>query len=767
MDALVYAMIYAGSALMVYNIVRCYGFVMRMRGISGLEKTKYILPIPLALLVMFLIGYLAVALLGEPDLIIASILLGGSVFVFIVFGVMYLVIDRLRESNARSDALYEEIRTEIEDLTKDCLSVFRVNLTKDAVEEYASKGVLATYYNGQSYTDLLESLNSRFTAVHDNARAKTLFTREGLLKSFEAGVSDVEETLCVLVNDDTLRFVKMKALLATQPGTGDVVAFITETICEDELVNDVLLSRSLVGQYDVIASLLGGRYRVVIGDKDAKTQDGLFPANETGDYGTYLTGQVAPALCAPEDEKATLLDALSIDAIERELAQREPYELNFAISNASETRYKRFSFYTIDRAARFFLLLESDTTESRREEMERNAKLAQALEEAQIASQSKTTFLSNISHDIRTPMNAIVGYTRFAQDCDDPERIREYLQKIDSSSNYMLALLNDVLEMSRIESGKSELDIGRMSLFMLMDEAQSLFERQMAEKRIAYTVDTTAVRDGCVYGDKTRLSRVLFNLVSNAYKFTPEGGSVDVTLEQLDCSREGFARYELRVKDTGIGMSQEFALKVFDAFERERTATASGIQGTGLGMSITKNIVELMGGTIRVETEQGQGTEFIVDFELELQRNSQGENEPANPCEQRTGEVNFTGKRLLLAEDNAINREIATMVLESLGFSVDEAVDGRQALDLLVQAGPNHYDAVITDIQMPVMDGLALARAIRAGDDPALASIPIVAMSANAFQEDVKASREAGMNAHVAKPIDINVLANTLQDVLG
>ena len=302
---------------------------------------------------------------------------------------------------------------------------------------------------------------------------------------------------------------------------------------------------------------------------------------------------------------------------------------------------------------------------------------------------------------------------------------------------------------------------------MLMDDVRSLFESQMDEKHIDFTVDTSQVEVGCVYCDKTRLNRVLLNLISNAYKFTPEGGQVSVTLAQLDGAPEGYGSYELRVKDSGIGMSEEFAARVFDAFERERNTTTSGIQGTGLGMAIAKRIVDAMGGTIEMHTALGQGTEFIVRLTLELQKDARSGAIVSDCCRPKPLQVDFTGKKALLVEDNEVNREIAAMILGSLGLEIEQAVDGKQALDMLVSAGAGAYDIVVTDIQMPVMDGYEEARAIRALDDPVLSGIPIVAMSANAFQEDVRASREAGMNAHVAKPIDVGALSHALMEALA
>ena len=785
MDALVYAMIYAGSALMVYNIVRCYGFVQRMRKVSGLEMSRAVLPIPLILLICFLIGYLAVAMFGTPDLIIAGILFGGSVFVFIVFSVMYQIIGRLQESNARSDALYEELRNELASLTEDCLLVLRVNLTRDEIEERAGRGLSEGDFAAQSYTELLASREGRYLPGDNPQCALGAFTRDELQKSFEAGHFEVEETRYSLLEDGQPCFVKTHATLAVQPGSGDVIAFITEAVCNDEMVNETLINKALIGQYDAIASIFDGQYRVVIGSVDQRGgaeggQQGDSPddAQKNADhnqsdaplacsYDDYLNRYLAPAINASDEDKRVLLDSLRAERIESELAKCEPYRVPVSLSLGGDVCYKRFDFYVVDQQAKFFILLQSDTTEARREERERNELLAQALSEAQRASQSKSTFLSNISHDIRTPMNAIVGYSDFAKKSDDPVQMREYLEKIDSSSKYLLALLNDVLEMSRIESGKSELDLTRASLPALMDDVYDLFERQMAEKGVAYSVDSSQVRNGCVICDKTRLNRVLLNLISNAYKFTPEGGSVYVQLVQLDSTREGYGSYELHVKDTGIGMSEEFTHKIFDTFERERSATASGIAGTGLGMAITRNIVDMMGGTIDLVSEQGRGTEFTVALEFELQASEPGNDRSDRPCEPQHESMDFTGLRALLVEDQMINREIAILILKGFGFEVDETENGAQALEQLASSEEGRYDVVITDIQMPIMDGYELARSIRKLEDAELARIPIVAMSANAFQEDIKASREAGMDAHVAKPIDIDVLSRTLTEVLA
>ena len=767
MDILTHLMIYAGSALMVYNIWRCYGFVRGMRDVRGLEKLRPLLPVPLVLLVSFLVGYLLVGLFGAPDPIVAGILFGGSVFVFVVLNIMYSIIERLREARARSDALYQQILDDLGSLAQDFLSVARVNLTRDVVEELMENGSYHSEGVDMSYTEYFARRNEQLIAVRagDAAlRHECSFSRDELLECYEQGRQMAEQRVLLLLDTGEVSFVKLTAQLAAEPRTGDVVAFITEERCNDEMVNEVLLSKALIGQFDMITSLMDGAYRVVIGDSSVADGANIFPHELEGDYQSYLTEQVLPVVRGDVRERERVGQALSFARVEQELQEREPYEVTIAIVVGGELRYKRFVFYVVDRDAHFYLLLKSDTTEARREELERNEQLQEALEEAQRASQAKTMFLSNMSHDIRTPMNAIVGYTEMARKSDDIQTVHQDLDKIDASSKYLLALINDVLEMSRIESGRLELDPEPADLTQIMREVQALFETQMAEKGVAYTVDVR-VRHAYVLCDVTRTNRILLNLIGNAYKFTPAGGRVGVSLEELPGDGTRQPVYELSVRDNGIGMSQEFAAKVFDAFERERTSTASGIQGTGLGMAITKRIVDLMGGTIEVFSEQGKGTEFVVrvSFPVTDAPARGGDAEQAGALEP----IDFTGMRVLLAEDNEINREIASVVLEELGFEVDMVENGQQALDVLVAAGPGAYDAVVTDIQMPVMDGLEEARAIRALPDPELARVPIVAMSANAFREDIEASRAAGIDAHVAKPIDVGAVIDGLTLAIG
>ena len=388
------------------------------------------------------------------------------------------------------------------------------------------------------------------------------------------------------------------------------------------------------------------------------------------------------------------------------------------------------------------------------------------------SSLAKSQFLFNMSHDIRTPMNAIIGYTNLARKETNLPVIKNYLDKIDGSSQHLLALINDILEMSRIESGRIELEFVPVDLCALFDGIRDLFLEQMKQKDMEFSIHTGQVQHPYVWCDRKNLNRVMLNVLSNAYKFTPDGGIITASIWEVGNAEHGYGSYEIRVQDNGIGMSREFADKMFDAFERERTSTVSGIEGTGLGMSITKRIIDLMGGTIEVMTAPGSGTEIILRLKFRLaeekdipKAEKEAQAERAETDAQQP-EVDFSTKRLLLVEDNLINLEIANMILTQAGFTVETAENGQAAVDLVSASEPGYYDAILMDIQMPVMDGYEATRRIRRLKDPSLAAIPILAMTANAFKEDVEASKEAGMQEHIAKPIDVNVLMSKLRSVL-
>ena len=413
-----------------------------------------------------------------------------------------------------------------------------------------------------------------------------------------------------------------------------------------------------------------------------------------------------------------------------------------------------------------YILVLSDRTSDRK----MNQALSEAVRAAETANRAKSTFLSNMSHDIRTPMNAIIGFTTLAvSSIDNKNKVKDYLSKILSSSNHLLSLINDILDMSRIESGKIHLEETEVSLSEVLHDLKTIISGQIYAKQLELYVDAMDVANEDVYCDKTRLNQVLLNLLSNAVKFTPAGGTVSVRLKQFPGPTKGSALYEFRIKDNGIGMSQEFVQKIFSPFERERTSTVSRTQGTGLGMAITKNIVDMMGGTVEVQTEQGKGTEFTVRLPLRIQsahRRVEKIPEPESPA-LPAARAEFRDRRILLVEDNELNSEIAAEILSQYGFQVDTAKNGAEAVEKVQHSKPGDYDLVLMDVQMPVMNGYEATKRIRGLSDPALAKITILAMTANAFEEDKRKALECGMDGFLSKPIVVEELIGTLQKNLA
>lgn len=396
--------------------------------------------------------------------------------------------------------------------------------------------------------------------------------------------------------------------------------------------------------------------------------------------------------------------------------------------------------------------------QQRAEEKEVLAKLART------ANESKSRFLFNMSHDIRTPLNAVLGFTNLAKDAvGDAARERDYLNKIQLSGEHLLDVVNDVLEMSRVENGTIQLEEKSCHIMDVLSEAALMISGASEKKHQEFKVDTREMKYPYVVCDSLRVKEILVNLLENAVKFTPEGGTVTLTAAQQPVDADGMVRLELRVKDNGCGMTQAFTEKLFEPFEREKSATVSGLDGTGLGLAITKRYVDTMGGTIQVSSEEKKGSEFTVCLSQKL---AEGPESEPQETEETATRQNFYGKRILIVEDNDLNREIESAILEDAGFLVEEAVNGQEAVDKVRKAGDGYYDGVLMDIQMPVMDGYEATREIRHLKNPALAKTPIIAVSANAFDEDKIASKAAGMNAHIEKPIQLEYLFRTLEHLL-
>ena len=397
-----------------------------------------------------------------------------------------------------------------------------------------------------------------------------------------------------------------------------------------------------------------------------------------------------------------------------------------------------------------------------REEKQIQEELRTAYQAAEKANEAKTTFLLNMSHDIRTPMNAIMGYSKLMSErITDPEMIH-YQEMIEKSSNLLLSIINNVLDMARIENGKMELDENYSKLGDIVSNVCNVFEMEARKKHL--TVEhVVEVEHTQVICDSTKMQEIITNIVSNAIKYTPPGGTIKIVTKELPCQQDGYANIQTVVEDTGIGISKEFLPQLFDSFSRERDSTSAKVVGSGLGMAIVKSLVELMGGTIDVESELGKGTKFVVTVPHKI---ADAEYYEKNTLAESADSENFAGKHILLAEDNELNAEIAIAILESMGFSIDHAEDGIACIDKLEKASAGTYDLILMDIQMPNMDGYKATQIIRRLPDEKKSDIPVIAMTANAFAEDRKKAFEMGMNGHIAKPIDVIKLKETLIPIL-
>ena len=385
-----------------------------------------------------------------------------------------------------------------------------------------------------------------------------------------------------------------------------------------------------------------------------------------------------------------------------------------------------------------------------------------ALEVAEKASQAKTDFLSNMSHDIRTPMNAIIGITTLMKnELDQPEKLAEHLHKLESSGQLLLGIINNILDMSRIESGKTTLSVEPMHLSQQLDQLSTMIRAQASEKAQTFTV-STHLRHENLLADPTRLNQVLMNILSNAVKYTPCGGHIRFEVEELP-RNEHYAKYSFVVQDDGIGMSEAYQKTLFDPFTREERSGTNKVQGTGLGMAITKNIVDLMGGSISVESATGKGTRFEVVLEFPIDTEADAVPKAQALPEEPEDISPLCGMNFLCAEDNAINAEILELLLESKGAHCKIYPNGQEIVDAFVRVKPGDYDIILMDVQMPVMDGLEATRRIRSSENPLGRVIPILAMTANAFLEDMQKSKEAGMDEHLSKPVDIDALEQTVK----
>ena len=607
------------------------------------------------------------------------------------------------------------------------------------------------------YSDTVD-LWFRNTIGLSEEEKERLFDPSILLRRFNRGETNLSDTLQVCLKDGRIVWCRQELIMARNSQTQDVVATMTVY----DITEEKRREQSIAVQQQIIEALASGVSAYWILDwetekiLDHRTENDhiRFFSQQIMAQGTYTKAlDYIYGNLVDENTRQMALSYVRADVIRQKLTESDRYTVPLYL--AAQGSFFQISFNRItvdDRPA--FIVAAREITEMVKRERSLRRELAVALSAAREANQAKTEFLLNMSHDIRTPMNAILGFQELARrNVEDHEKVLDALEKSRRSGEHLLSLINDILDMSRIESGKVALTPEVIDISEHISRFEDMFLFPMEEKGLHLRF-INETRTPYVWGDYLRLTQVIANLLSNAMKFTPAGGTVTFHARESDAQQPDHRRFTIAIRDTGIGMDPDFVERVFDAFERERSSTVSGVQGTGLGLAISKRLAELMDGTLTCTSRKGEGSEFVFTFELPVAE--------APEAVQAAGPADLTGRKILLVEDNELNREIAVEILTEGGIQVTEVTNGKEALEVLSAAGPMAFDAVLMDIQMPVMDGYTATRKIRAMEDPALAQIPIIAMTADAFAEDKRRALEAGFTAHIAKPVNMATLIETL-----
>jgi PAS domain S-box-containing protein len=801
-----------------------------------------------------------------------------------------------REEIKRRANVYSGMMDQFNALAYDSLAVMRNNLTSGIIEDAKGSDLFETDYPGGSVADSIQARIDSFIIDADKKRYEDAFRIEKLIDRFYKSEGPITFVGFSRRASGRQFFVKYSRTCTIDPDNGDIIAFGTETEYNNEKVAEVLNEKVLARQYDMVTYLVEGQYSVVIGDADRITRGSIFPEQPNGSYEKYIHDQVIPVASKEIHDLSELEEALSLKTIEKKLEEADSYTVDVTCDIDGEAFNKRFTYYLVDKEARFYILLKSDLTDVLQQERKRNEILAEALQEAERANAAKTSFLSNMSHEIRTPMNAIIGLNAIAlKDKDLSAQTRDYLGKIGESARHLLSLINDILDMSRIESGKLMLRKEEFSFSNMLEQINTMVQSQCRDKGLEYECRIIGKVDDWYFGDDMKLKQVILNILSNAIKFTDAPGNILFTVEKIaEFDQQSTLRFV--IKDDGIGMEESFLPKLFSPFTQEDSSRRNRFGSTGLGLAITKNIVELMNGTISVESKKGEGSAFTVtitlrnvdhkDYEqqildphkmkvlivdddkialehgrmvleeagmvtdvcssgreaIKLMEIQHGKHDPYNlvlvdwkmPEEDgvevtrqirsryanettiiiltaynwddillealevgvdsfmskplfasnvmeefervmkrrniefnKQNNVDLKGRRILLAEDVSINAEIIMMLLESQGMSCDLAINGQLVLDKFNESAEAYYDAILMDVRMPVMDGLEASAKIRELNRSDAKKIPIIALTANAFDEDVQRSLQAGMNAHLSKPVEPEILYKTLRDLIG
>ncbi len=596
-----------------------------------------------------------------------------------------------------------------------------------------------------------------------------VFCRDALLAAYREGQAEIKMETESYFDDGSIREACITARFFMNPTTEHLECMIYGMDVSEEKKERMKYERDLNEQFQIFTALGRNYLNIFMIDADSgmakilkldgyvttgleKGKDRLYPYEAT--CRQYIAERVHP------DDQNMMSKALKLEKVVQELSEKTEYVAAYKTLVDGEKHYYQFKYMRLENSTHIiagFQNIDALIMEERKVQ----ETLEAALKAEERSNRAKSMFLNSMSHDIRTPLNAIIGCTTLAAaHPEDTAAVEKYLSRITAAGNQLLSLVNDILDMNHIESGNVEMKSLPVHLPDLIEKLEMILQSSVTEKRLNLTIDAENIRHTDVLTDRLRLNQVLLNILSNSVKYTEAEGHIIFRIEELEDAPAGYGHYRFTVRDDGIGMSPEFVGHVFETFSREQTVTVSGVQGSGLGMSIAKRIVDLLGGEIHVTSEKGTGTECVVSLQLKVC------DSPIETGSESRETARFEGKKILLVEDNELNREIAVEILQESGFEVDTAEDGTIAVKKALQAKPRQYDLILMDIQMPLMDGYEATRQIRRSARPEIAHIPIIAMTANAFEEDRDKAYESGMDGYIAKPIDVAAMMETLRKFL-